>query len=560
MRKKPLLFCLSFLGLSLTLASCTNPFDFGSQNNDGTSANATSVNPNTSNGTAASSGTAATGTSATANTGTTSAATSTGTVNPITGEVPATVNDDNYNALWTYGSDIKLSLKFTNTSLYYLSHYTGPESGISTTPYTKYYDFYFPADLTLTLNGTDYVLKDVGVREKGNNTRTNFCDSSGNISSSTHTSHLKVCFDATFETESASANSNLKSFFTKYSYSTSVSERKDRTLFGLGKLDLKYFERNSDLDLSSGLRYEGVGCYGQEIYCYDAFRQEGVIAPHANSASLTLSTDADTVTTNYEIIETIDKKMLKRYYSRDDSQGDLYKCTWSRTAGMTSASFASSSISSPGTGDIGIEDNVKGYHPTYDLKTNDSAGASSDFSKMSSLITLVNNAANGKVSQSSLEAGLDVDQFLKFSAVSACLGNYDDYRYSYNNYYLYFVPSTGKAIYIPYDYDWSLGSESSSANMATRGAYDETSCQGSGTNANPIFKATIFKNSGSTSYSKSGYQKSYSSYISQALSDGILTSSNYQSLVGSLKNVDHPEYSTVSSYMSSKTSILKSTI
>jgi spore coat protein CotH len=151
---------------------------------------------------------------------------------------------------------------------------------------------------------------------------------------------------------------------------------------------------------------------------------------------------------------------------------------------------------------------VSGYHPTYDLKTNDSAGASSDFSKMTGLINLVNKAANGSASASDLESGLDVQEFLKFSAVAACLGNYDDSRYSYNNYYLYFVPSTGKVIYIPYDYDWSLGAESSSANMVSRGAYDEGSCQGGTTNANPIFKATFFKKSGSTSYSKSNYQSS----------------------------------------------------
>jgi spore coat protein CotH len=557
MRTKPLLFCLSLLGLSLTLSACTNPFDFshrqtGSDSTVPASASvgtSTNVNPSQP-------GTTSQETSTSSNQATTSVA---GPVNEITGEVPATVNDDNYNAFWTYGSDIKISLKFTNTSLYYLSWLTGPSSGISTTPYTKYYDFYFPADLTVSLNGTDYVYKDVGVREKGNNTRTNFCASDGTFEDSTHTSHLKVCLDATFETEQATTYTRLKTFYANYPFSTSVSERKDRTLFGMGKIDLKYFARNTSLDLSSSFRYDGVGCYGQEIYCYDAFRKEGVIAPHANSASLTLQTDNDSVTSNYEVIETIDKKMLKRYYSKEDSQGDLYKCTWTRNV-SNSASLQTSSLSSPGSGDIGIENNVSGYHPTYDLKTNDSAGASSDFSKMTGLINLVNKAANGSASQSDLEGGLDVNEFLKFSAVSACLGNYDDFRYSYNNYYIYFVPSTGKAIYIPYDYDWSLGAESSSANMVSRGAYDEGSCQGGTTNANPIFKATFFKSSGSTSYSKSSYQSSYSSFVRTAIADNVLTYSAYTGLVGSLKNITHPEYSTVSSYMSSKSSVLTSSL
>ena len=36
-------------------------------------------------------------------------------------------------------------------------------------------------------------------------------------------------------------------------------------------------------------------------------------------------------------------------------------------------------------------------------------------------------------------------------------GNPDDYRYNYNNYYLYFLKSSNKAIFIPYDMDRCYG-------------------------------------------------------------------------------------------------------
>ena len=50
-----------------------------------------------------------------------------------------------------------------------------------------------------------------------------------------------------------------------------------------------------------------------------------------------------------------------------------------------------------------------------------------------------------------------MDNFLKFEAVSYFLGNPDDLRNNYNNYYIYFNKSTGKMIFIPYDLDRCLG-------------------------------------------------------------------------------------------------------
>lgn len=553
MRKSPLLFCLSLSTLSLTLTSCTNFFDFGSSEGAGqdsaTSSSTTAwINQSTSSETSTSQPASGSG-----GTSTTTAASS----------GPALVDSAEYTSLWTYGSDVKLSLSFKTDShnrsvLYYVSHYGVYSSSTSSGVTTRYFDYYFPADLTLTLNGKTYTIPDVGVREKGNNTRTDFCSSDGSFNGK-HLSHLKISFNETFATESASANTSIKSLFSNYSFQTSASQRDARSLFDMNKLDLKYVPRNTSADLASGFSYIGPGCYNQEIYCYNAFSKEGLMSPHANSASLTLDTGTASKTAAYEIVESIDKRFLKRHFSSSDAKGDLYKCTWSNKLGMTSANFDSASVTNPGTGDIGIEDNYSGYHPTYDLKTNDSAGASSDFSKMVNLINVVNEAADGQASQSQLEAVLDVQEFLTFSAVDVCLGNYDSFRYSYNNYYIYFIPSSGKAIYIPYDYDWSLGTEPSSSSMSSRGAYDETSGSGRSTNSNPIFAATFFK-SGSLAYSKSAYQSSYSAAVQKCLDDGILTYGSYTSLVNPLLYISKTEYSSVSSYMSKKTSALNNSL
>ena len=50
-----------------------------------------------------------------------------------------------------------------------------------------------------------------------------------------------------------------------------------------------------------------------------------------------------------------------------------------------------------------------------------------------------------------------MESFINYAAVSYFLGNPDDLRNNYNNYYMYFLKSSGKMVIIPYDYDRCLG-------------------------------------------------------------------------------------------------------
>jgi hypothetical protein len=63
---------------------------------------------------------------------------------------------------------------------------------------------------------------------------------------------------------------------------------------------------------------------------------------------------------------------------------------------------------------------------------------------------------NREISKEGIAELMDIDNFISFAAVSWFLGNPDDLRNNYNNYYLYFTPE-GKAMFIPYDYDRTLG-------------------------------------------------------------------------------------------------------
>ena len=59
--------------------------------------------------------------------------------------------------------------------------------------------------------------------------------------------------------------------------------------------------------------------------------------------------------------------------------------------------------------------------------------------------------------KSTFDSIVDADAFIKFAAMSWVIGNPDDLRNNYNNYYMYFNSSNDKAIFIPYDYDRCFG-------------------------------------------------------------------------------------------------------
>jgi hypothetical protein len=93
------------------------------------------------------------------------------------------------------------------------------------------------------------------------------------------------------------------------------------------------------------------------------------------------------------------------------------------------------------------------YFPNYDLKTNKKKSNHQD------MLNLLDRLNNTSVKDLDVVVGdiLDMNYWTMFEAVNYLVGNPDDIRNHYNNYYLYFMGSTHKAIIIPYDYDRILG-------------------------------------------------------------------------------------------------------
>ena len=101
---------------------------------------------------------------------------------------------------------------------------------------------------------------------------------------------------------------------------------------------------------------------------------------------------------------------------------------------------------------MGVKDADTNYRPIYDLKTNEKT---SQHARLKDFVDKL-NTLQGAEFITYMETHFEVDRFLRYLAMGIYINNIDDYRFLANNYYLYFKQN-GKAEFIPYDFDISLG-------------------------------------------------------------------------------------------------------
>lgn len=332
---------------------------------------------------------------------------------------------------------------------------------------------YRMCDLVITINSDQYYLNEVGIRMKGNTSRTNFYDEVNGIYNYIH---YKLKFTETFDDEVDYKEDERK----VWEDSALRKERKNRTFATLEGLELKW---NKNLD----------GTHIRTYLAYDLFEKNNYLAPNCTLSNV-LITEFNTLQNLglFELNEPVDEIFLSKHLDETDLGGDLYKVGWDNRFGgnlTTDTLYA-----------IGIEDEHAGYFPIYDLKTNKNTSSSTN---LINLINTLNNDINN------IEQVVDIDMFLKFAALSYMIGNPDDYRNNYNNYYMYFKKSSNKVIFIPYDLDRAygitkdfdpFGSGSSKIDPLTK-----NSCIGE--QVNPLIKKTICYNADKT------YLDSYISYL-----------------------------------------------
>ena len=298
-------------------------------------------------------------------------------------------------------------------------------------------------------------IEEVGVRMKGNTSRTAFYNSHDGMY---NLIHLKISFGETFDKEEYYGSSAKV-----WSSSDARKERKNRTFATLEKMDIRW---NKEDDAT----------YIREIYSYDVYREMGVLAPHANLASVDMAGNHLGV---YTIYEPVDDIFLEKNLPEELLGGDLYKCGWGINGGASFLSYCS----------IGIEDEDNALFYAYDLKTNKKT------STHQALNNFITQMGKSGLTKEKIEELMYVDNFISFAAISWFLGNPDDLRNNYNNYYVYFTPE-GKAMFIPYDYDRTLGIShdwNPSGNGMTKDDPLTKDRGAGGKQENPVYLKTVVK-------------------------------------------------------------------
>lgn len=255
---------------------------------------------------------------------------------------------------------------------------------------------------------------------------------------------------------------------------------------GKEKLVLKWFKDDA--------------AYAREIYSYDLFRRAGVwAAPRASYCRVTIKVDGDADAANYGVyamIESVDEDYIA---SRQNDWGMGVGYLWK--GGYDTSGHNANFVSTASMGVENVEmDASQSEYFAYDLKTrkNEIAAAKAG---LTDFITQLNSRTGNDFKQW-IAQQMDVDLFLKTYAVNVMVGMWDDYWVNGNNFYFYFA-GNGKAYFIPYDYDNTLGTSQLMPNSGTR----DPLAWGSSTTAPLITKLLAI----------SDYRQKYKDYISELI-------------------------------------------
>ena len=229
-------------------------------------------------------------------------------------------------------------------------------------------------------------------------------------------------------------------------------------------------------------RFKDDPTYSREVYSYNLFRQNGIwISPRASYTTLKiqivddLDLDKDGDKTEYEtvnygvygMIEEIKKQFLKERTKEEgggefsNNKGNLWKCLGANFKDTYSIGEEDVYFEKDASGNI---TNFVRNTFAYDYKSDDFDSAKTQLLDFIAELNNLPDCTDGENDELDIETieefytnKMDGDLFLRTYAINVILGMWDDYWINNNNYYFYFDKKTGKAYFIPYDYDNSLG-------------------------------------------------------------------------------------------------------
>lgn len=272
--------------------------------------------------------------------------------------------------------------------------------------------------VTITIGEEQYTVPEVGIRIKGNTSRESVWNDKTGLRNLTH---YRLSFNETFDNEQYYGNDKKE-----WESEEARKERKNRRFATLKSLEMKW-NRNYDQT------------YVREYYTYRMFRENGVLSPNTSLSQVVFRGKNAGV---FSIYEPVDQEFLYKNYEGEDAEGDLYKCGWT----FKPADYTNSVT-------YGVEDENYGQNFNFNLKTNKKTSKHEDLKELIRIL----NTTRADEAEAELSKVMDTKNFAKFLALSYFAGGPDDIRNNYNNHYVYFIPSTGMAMWIPYDYDRCMG-------------------------------------------------------------------------------------------------------
>lgn len=308
------------------------------------------------------------------------------------------------------------------------------------------------------MNGKKYVIEEVGIRMKGYTTRSNFFN---DILGIYNLVHFHISFNQTFD--------DISQYKTDRKIWKSEDERKKRekrTFATLEGMELKW---NSTAD----------NTYLRNSYVNEVFRAYNIPVQQCHLTTVSLGGCRLGV---YRLFDPVDERFIHRWFPQEDWGGDLYKIGGIET---TAATFLPITT-------YGISQKNKGEYYNYDLKTN------RDTSQHESLRHLLDVINRPDVTREELDSVADTQELALFTAINFAMGNQDDMRSNYNNHFVYFRKSDGKAVFIPYDCEIVLGNLYSlnppGNGLTERSPYYSYHYRYKNDQENPLMRQVVLKN------------------------------------------------------------------
>lgn len=187
----------------------------------------------------------------------------------------------------------------------------------------------------------------------------------------------------------------------------------------------------------------------EKLY-YDLWKSAGLVPRRAAFVRVYINGEYYGLYTN---VEEMDKQWLKRNYT--STGGNLFKCTY--PADLTYHGTEQQPYKD-------LQNATATGGRVYELETNETAD---DYAGLVALIVQLNEPGGGTFA-ADLSAVLETDHYLKALALDVATGNWDDYSYNKNNFFLYHNPAGNRFDFITYDPDNTFGIDWFGVDWGTR--------------------------------------------------------------------------------------------